>query len=71
MKCRYCGCTDGHACPGGCAWAQKDVCTNCVLTSHNIKAAAEAYYSDPDNEMVELIITPKKGKKKIGFLFKK
>jgi hypothetical protein len=34
--CVHCGCTDSHACPGGCAWAIKHkathtgVCTACV-----------------------------------------
>lgn len=30
--CRLCGCTDRHACPGGCAWvnAAHDVCSACV-----------------------------------------
>lgn len=26
--CRYCGCTDDHACPGGCAWVAPDVCSS-------------------------------------------
>lgn len=28
--CRVCGCTDLRACPGGCAWAGPDLCTNCT-----------------------------------------
>lgn len=28
--CRTCGCTDDHACPGGCAWAEPGLCTECV-----------------------------------------
>lgn len=28
--CRVCGCTDDHACPEGCAWAEEDLCTACV-----------------------------------------
>jgi len=24
-KCRVCGCTDDHACPGGCSWVEKDL----------------------------------------------
>jgi hypothetical protein len=30
--CRMCGCTEAHACLGGCAWADagKTVCTACV-----------------------------------------
>lgn len=26
--CRICGCTKGHACPGGCAWVEPDLCSN-------------------------------------------
>lgn len=26
--CRYCGCTDDRACPGGCAWVAPDVCSS-------------------------------------------
>jgi hypothetical protein len=28
QKCRICGCTDGKACPGGCHWVEKDLCSN-------------------------------------------
>ena len=28
--CRFCGCTDARACPGGCAWVEPDLCTACV-----------------------------------------
>lgn len=27
--CRDCGCTERCACPGGCAWAEPDLCTSC------------------------------------------
>lgn len=35
-KCRKCGCTDLHACPGGCSWVEVDrergvgLCSNCA-----------------------------------------
>jgi hypothetical protein len=28
--CRVCGCTDDHACPGGCYWVEDDLCSQCV-----------------------------------------
>jgi hypothetical protein len=28
--CRFCGCTEARACPGGCAWATEDICTACL-----------------------------------------
>lgn len=28
-KCRICGCSDFDACPGGCYWAEKDLCSAC------------------------------------------
>jgi hypothetical protein len=27
--CRICGCDDNHACPGGCWWVEKDLCSAC------------------------------------------
>ncbi len=57
MKCKYCGCTEGKPCFGGCAWAKPNVCTNCVLVPHNIKQAVEAYLTDPNVESLELVIT--------------
>lgn len=27
--CRVCGCTDAEACPGGCSWAEADLCSTC------------------------------------------
>lgn len=31
--CRYCGCTDDSACPGGCSWVSDDVCSSCLEKS--------------------------------------
>ena len=28
-KCRVCGCSDFHACPGGCFWVESDLCSAC------------------------------------------
>lgn len=28
--CRVCGCTWNNACPGGCYWVEKDLCSECV-----------------------------------------
>lgn len=28
--CRVCGCTDDHACPGGCWWVEGDLCSTCA-----------------------------------------
>ena len=28
--CRACGCTDMHACPGGCYWVGADLCSACA-----------------------------------------
>jgi hypothetical protein len=28
-QCRGCGCTDLHACPGGCSWVAPDLCSRC------------------------------------------
>ena len=29
-KCRVCGCTQDHACPGGCYWVEEDLCSACA-----------------------------------------
>lgn len=31
--CRVCGCTDDHACEGGCWWVDRDLCSSCALTA--------------------------------------
>jgi len=28
-RCRVCGCTDDLPCPGGCYWAERDLCSEC------------------------------------------
>jgi hypothetical protein len=28
--CRVCGCTDERACPGGCIWAEPNLCSRCA-----------------------------------------
>lgn len=30
QSCRECGCTDNHACPGGCSWEEPDLCSSCA-----------------------------------------
>lgn len=30
QRCRVCGCTDDHACPGGCYWVAPDLCSACA-----------------------------------------
>lgn len=27
--CRECGCTEARACPGGCYWIERDLCSAC------------------------------------------
>lgn len=29
-SCRICGCTDDHACAGGCFWVSEDLCSACL-----------------------------------------
>lgn len=31
MKCNYCGCSDNHACGGGCYWFKPDLCSQCAV----------------------------------------
>lgn len=30
MTCRVCGCTDSHACEGGCYWVEPGLCNKCA-----------------------------------------
>jgi hypothetical protein len=30
--CRICGCTGEQACPGGCVWAEPNLCSRCART---------------------------------------
>lgn len=30
VACRVCGCTDSHACDGGCYWVEDDLCSACA-----------------------------------------
>lgn len=32
-QCRTCGCTDHHACAGGCSWAEANLCSVCAIAS--------------------------------------
>jgi hypothetical protein len=34
-RCRVCGCTDDHACPGGCYWVAPDLCSACASAAPN------------------------------------
>jgi hypothetical protein len=38
--CRACGCTDDHACKGGCFWVEDDLCSRCAALeiSDNLQA---------------------------------
>lgn len=29
--CRVCGCTEFTPCPGGCLWAEPDLCSRCAM----------------------------------------
>ena len=33
-RCRVCGCTQFHACPGGCYWVSDDLCSRCLRFSN-------------------------------------
>lgn len=30
-RCRYCGCMNQMACPGGCYWVEEDLCSTCAI----------------------------------------
>jgi len=61
MKCKYCGCTDGHACPGGCYWIKPNVCSNCIIRVNQCHKEIEAYLDDPTTKEIFITIVDKKG----------
>lgn len=44
MKCRICGCTWEHGCPGGCGWqpGSKNLCTVCAAFMGDLEDYVEA-----------------------------
>lgn len=50
--CRVCGCTDEKACPGGCSWVERDLCSACAMTAaeliecveYEIKTLHDSYF---------------------------
>lgn len=46
-RCRVCGCTDDHACEGGCWWVAEDLCSACAgVTDDGPEIAAPATAAD-------------------------
>ena len=56
-KCRDCGCTDEHACLGGCYWVEPNLCSACWRGA--MKAMGISDYM--------LDLAEKQKKKKAGF----
>ncbi len=42
-RCRVCGCTQQHACPGGCSWVEIDLCSACA---ERLRKQARSAYLD-------------------------
>lgn len=61
MKCKYCGCTDGHACTGGCSWVLPNVCSNCVIPTGRLRKFIIAYLEDQNIDHIEVHMINKKG----------
>ncbi len=40
MVCQDCGCSEKDACPGGCSWADTDLCSRCAEVRQEAAAAA-------------------------------
>lgn len=57
-SCRYCGCTDDRACPGGYSWVSADVCSACaptvVLDAVALTLQRDAYVVAVERGFVEL-----------------
>lgn len=39
-RCRNCKCTDARACPGGCYWVGRDLCSACLVDPNAAAGAA-------------------------------
>lgn len=49
-RCRVCGCTDDHACLGGCWWVEADLCSACLA---KMAVDAPLFYSGTVREITE------------------
>ena len=47
-RCKGCGCTDRHACDGGCSWAAFKLCSSCTFTPAGVSALIGACNSGAD-----------------------
>ncbi len=56
-RCRFCGCTDGKGCLGGCYWVGPNICSNCVMKIPGIEKELKKYLDDPAAD--EIIVTIK------------
>lgn len=41
--CKVCGCSQDHACPGGCYWVTDDLCSNCVYSIFTCEAIVDEF----------------------------
>lgn len=42
-ECRICGCTQNNACPEGCYWVEKNLCSVCAINMETIQEEGEEY----------------------------
>ena len=47
-KCRYCGCDELHACPGGCSWYRPGYCSACAKRHLSDLVASILEWLTPD-----------------------
>lgn len=48
--CRDCGCTDSHACPGGCYWIDIDLCSQCYPASDTTEMVLSEVYDERERQ---------------------
>lgn len=58
--CKICGCTQDHACAGGCYWVTDDICSNCVYSIFTCEAnvsTKQTYitFDEPDDYLADEI----------------
>lgn len=49
--CRVCGCTEDHACDGGCYWIEEDLCSSCC-DEDVLSGEKKSHFTDDDSRLL-------------------
>ena len=65
MKCKYCGCDDYHACPGGCFWVEEELCSRCAEEVVKCKVCQHCSFQDGHGSLNKYYCCHPKNKKSV------